>query len=121
MHLRIAFFASILILVHSPIRLFSISIINLVIKPLIATTKNKAIKVVYSDPTAAAWRDVADEEEDLYMQDNIFEPILEDAEEVPKEDEELLEDLANTLQAAEQQLEAEEHEDLLGVYMNHSR
>ena len=55
------------------------------------------------------------------MQDNIFEPILEDAEEFPEEDEELLEDLANTLQVAEQQLEAEEHEDLPGVYMNHSK
>jgi hypothetical protein len=36
------------------------------------------------------------------MQDNIFEPVLEDVEEVPEEDEELLEDLANTLQAVDQ-------------------
>ena len=55
------------------------------------------------------------------MQDNIFEPIIEDAEEVPEEDDELLQDLADTLLAAEQQLEQTEQEDYPGVYMHNSR
>ena len=59
------------------------------------------MKAVYSDPTAAAWWDTVDEEEDLYMQDNIFEPVIEDAEEVSDEDEEALQDLADTLLEAE--------------------